>query len=701
MPGPVDQPAIEIKAAYGLSTCSAETFSTIYERKLSLAADVHAHELQLVKVTSHASGDHCVPIGRAFSMTGFKDRAAYILTSTNRMEVRAAVIVPNQEFASIQPLFEALSADTNFTPRTYTVDDAHNKNQETMGALNKHKAADAQKVVDVPNDLKHAEQRFINTLTCNELNKHEFRWACRYISEAFLHPDEDRDAYIKARLTTESAKGGLPIGAKVQTRVASSEHPSETKIWKDATDCLTDSDVERMVGDGSFKAAFKHNRRFIRWPKEHTRRELERLRTQMMNPDFGCCWNKPKGEGGQPHYTYSRGSISALDSILDKLDYIVPKTIGQPRYRTLPESDGRDLPVEISLEGSNFTENANGQCETALSAGNGYGVNYANGLLLRKVAGMNVTARIRHPDDDGQREPQLYHTDMELVRAHNAICDRYGLPRAHPLHPDLPPRNQLEKQALAYFQSIVEPPPIQLPPNHSSLSYDDICLGDAVLMAIELPTTVIVHEALRISATATTSDTPPPTTLGSAGGSSLGLQPRPITITASSALVPSWLALPLSSASSPQSALAALGVRQLPSLAHDGTPFDRPFHVAGLPSVSTLVERRADAKAAKAELAALATAAAFNEALGTGELFLAEGEEWMLTHDTKNSNLCKPGLPCYDCNHTTDSRTGRKRAPVGVRKHDAACLQRRCLEVQLALKNGHRVVKKGAKRAKL
>ena len=396
------------------------------------------------------------------------------------------------------------------------------------------------------------------------------------------------------------------------------------------------------------------------------------------------------------------------------------KTIGQPRYRTLPESDGRDLPVEISLEGSNFTENANGQCETALSAGNGYGVNYANGLLLRKVAGMNVTARIRHPDDDGQREPHLYHTDMELVRAHNAVCDRYGLPRAHPLHQDLPPRNQLEKQALAYFQSIVEPPPPQLPPSHSSLSYDDMCLDDTVLMAIEVPTTVIVHEALRISATATVSDTPPPATLSSVGsslalhtpppatlgsvGSSLALQPhisfRP-TVTASSTLVPSWLALPSSSAASQQSALSTLGVRQLPSLAHDGTPFDRPFRVAGLPSVSTRGERRADARAAKAELAAVATAAAFNEALGTGELSLAEGEEWMLTHDTKNSNLCKPGLPCYDCNHTTDSRTGRKRAPVGVRKHDAACLQRRCLEVQLALKNGHRVVKRGAKRAKL
>lgn len=169
------------------------------------ARDVNAHELQLATVTSHASGDHCVPIGRAFNLPGMPNRQGYVVTSTNRMEVRAAVIVPNKEFNTVEPLFEQLGADLKFKPLTFTVDDAHNNNDETKAALNKvklEKLAELKAVMavranleavpeasdrsynsdivaqivevssslvqDVPNDLKHAIQRFINTLTCTE-----------------------------------------------------------------------------------------------------------------------------------------------------------------------------------------------------------------------------------------------------------------------------------------------------------------------------------------------------------------------------------------------------------------------------------------------------------------------------------------------------------------------------------------------------
>ena len=283
------------------------------------------------------------------------------------------------------------------------------------------------------------------------------------------------------------------------------------------------------------------------------------------------------------------------------------------------------------------------------------------------------------------------------MRAHNAVCDRYGLARAHPLHQDLPPRNPLEKQALAFFQSIVEPlpPPPQL--DQSSLFDGDGMDVDA-LLALELPSPTAVppaavHEALQISTAATASDTPPPPTFGSAG-SSLSLQPRTSSSLASAsaaALVPSWLALP-SEEAPPPTVLAALGVRQLPSLVCDGTPFDRPFCVSGLPSVATLGERRAAAKAARAELEAVVTVEAFNAALGSGELRLAEGEEWMLTHNTHHNNLCVEGTPCFDANHTVDKRTGKKRAPQRRELHHPACKQRRCLEVKLALRKGQRVV---------
>ena len=78
--------------------------------------------------------------------------------------------------------------------------------------------------------------------------------------------------------------------------------------------------------------------------------------------------------------------------------------------------------------------------------------------------------------------------------------------------------------------------------------------------------------------------------------------------------------------------------------------------------------------------------------LGTGSLALKEGEEWMLTHDTNHKNLCKPELPCFINNHHVVN--GKKRAPQRKDLHDPTCLQRRCLEVQDALRKGQRVAKR-------
>jgi hypothetical protein len=153
--------------------------------------------------------------------------------------------------------------------------------------------------------------------------------------------------------------------------------------------------------------------------------------------------------------------------------------------------------------------------------------------------------------------------------------------------------------------------------------------------------------------------------------------------------VPSWLALP--PVESP-TVLTDLGLRQLPSLASDGSPFDRPFRVDGLPCVATLGERRATYRVAKEEMMKI-TAATFNAVLGTGELSLGEGEQWMLTHDTHHNNLCKEGLPCFDQNHHVDNKTGKKRAPQRKELHKRDCLQRRCLEVQNAVKKGQRVAR--------
>jgi len=318
---------------------------------------------------------------------------------------------------------------------------------------------------------------------------------------------------------------------------------------------------------------------------------------------------------------------------------------------------------------------------------------YAHGLLLRKAAAMNVKARIKHPDEHGQREPQLYHKNMELVRLHNAICDKYQLSRAHKFHPDLPRRNVYEKQGFDYFESLTTPSPSTSEPAAALPSLFDP-ISDEALLELHIPSPqAAVHAALQISAVAAASDTPPPSTVSSASNSLASAQPPSLlthSTPSSSALVPSWMALPLITN---QPSLAGLGLRQLPSLKLDGSPFDRPFEVEGLPSLATLGERRADAKAARDELACTVTAEAFNKLLGSGELFLEPGEEWMLTHPTKHKNLCLPGSKCFEENGIVD-KNGNKRRPPRMEMHDRMCKQRKCLEVQAAWRKGQRVVKR-------
>ena len=64
----------------------------------------------------------------------------------------------------------------------------------------------------------------------------------------------------------------------------------------------------------------------------------------------------------------------------------------------------------------------------------------------------------------------------------------------------------------------------------------------------------------------------------------------------------------------------------------------------------------------------------------------------MLTHDTHHNNLCKEGVACFDKNHHVMA-SGKKRAPQRKDLHDRDCLQRRCLEVQGAVKKGQRVTR--------
>jgi hypothetical protein len=109
------------------------------KRTLKASAPIHERELQLTRASSHASGDHCVPIGQGFQLKGVPDLQAYVVTSTNRCETLGVYIVPDASFESIQPALEGLGGRSTFEAAAYTVDDAHQSRERTLLALNKRK----------------------------------------------------------------------------------------------------------------------------------------------------------------------------------------------------------------------------------------------------------------------------------------------------------------------------------------------------------------------------------------------------------------------------------------------------------------------------------------------------------------------------------------------------------------------------------
>ena len=128
-----------LRESYGTSICGQEVLGEALKRTLKAAAPIHGRELQLSCASSHASGDHCVPIGQGFQIKGEPDLQAYIITSTNRCETLGAYIVPDASFDAIEPALVGLGGRSTFDAAAYTVDDAHQSRERTLLALNTKK----------------------------------------------------------------------------------------------------------------------------------------------------------------------------------------------------------------------------------------------------------------------------------------------------------------------------------------------------------------------------------------------------------------------------------------------------------------------------------------------------------------------------------------------------------------------------------
>jgi hypothetical protein len=229
---------------------SAEKHANALQLKMAAAAPLLERELQLAGATSHASGDHCVPLGQAFQLKGEPDRKMYVITSTNRCQTLGVYLVPDGSSSSIQPALKGIGGRPGFAAKAFTVDDAHAAREETMGALNAAKlevierfeheikelqadgAAEEIKelqaelestkgalVQELLQDLKHFSSRPISTLTCGPANQAEFRALVARIKGIFRTYCPVRDAHIDAMLSTPSdGIRGIRVKGRVMMR---------------------------------------------------------------------------------------------------------------------------------------------------------------------------------------------------------------------------------------------------------------------------------------------------------------------------------------------------------------------------------------------------------------------------------------------------------------------------------------------------
>ena len=90
---------------------------------------------------------------------------------------------------------------------------------------------------------------------------------------------------------------------------------------------------------------------------------------------------RERGQSGRPIYTFCVGSVTALSDMIKKLPYCQGSTTGLKRSRTALLPDGRNLPLELQMEGTNLTEAEHAVYEKALSAPAGYKNSPRNAVL--------------------------------------------------------------------------------------------------------------------------------------------------------------------------------------------------------------------------------------------------------------------------------------------------------------------------------
>jgi len=287
---------------FGTGIVTAETLGGVRSTRLAREAPYNQREIESATVSTHACGDHAADPGLAFRIPGYPERHTYTIMSTNRNECVGMYLVPSTAHEHVVPLLE--DAGERMENAYYAVDDAHANRASTLTALNRRRPEGTQMTVDLDNDLKHYESRFISTLTCTQYNRAEFNEATKRISEPFIGYDQERDDLIDSRLLTP---GGIPKGARVKVRRAQGGRRGPLHVFTGpcalehehcmATcgSCLTRAELKEMKDDGAYADTFKSNRLRMRRPHSYTAAMLDALERDItLSKDFGVAWTRTK-----------------------------------------------------------------------------------------------------------------------------------------------------------------------------------------------------------------------------------------------------------------------------------------------------------------------------------------------------------------------------------------------------------------------
>ena len=172
-------------------------------------------------------------------------------------------------------------------------------------------------------------------------------------------------------------------------------------------------------------------------------------------------------------HTCTTSTLPAINLALAKVCWL-ERPPGVPRY-LFRGLDGRGFPEFGSLDGSNICETMIGEVEKPLSVNGGYGERKWHSTVLARIGRINERTRLKI---HGGEATGCY--DLELMRGHNDLMQKYGQPLPHPtLPPLLPPEQRAPTLYLVdYFKEEVQrqaagapvrrcappPPPPPLPP---------------------------------------------------------------------------------------------------------------------------------------------------------------------------------------------------------------------------------------------